>query len=173
MRSLGPVCLLLMLISPGSQALDFYTELNANAHLTDISTQDFTTANVEVRLGAYFQQNVGIELHASTAVSDDEKLDLLVEVPYSAGAALRFQSPERDGARVLILLGYAVSELALDRSGTGEPGEDEFDGFTYGGGFEFRPGMQKNWFLNVKMQRYYKEKDIELDAASIGVRYQF
>ena len=165
--------LLLCLHSAGSNALQGYTELNVAGHLSDIGSEDFTTGNLELRLGCYVQQGVGVEVFGSGPVTDDDSLDLAAEIGYTAGAAMRFQSPERDGTSVFFLLGYAVSELSLDRSGTGKPGSDEFDGFTYGGGIEFRPGKQKNWFLNLKMQRYYSDAEIDLDLASVGVRYQF
>ncbi len=159
--------------SGASQASDFYGELSANYMMIDALTAKPAPIGAELRLGMYLEQGVGLELFAGSGAASDEDLDIDVDLSYTAGGALRFESPEKDGGKVYFLLGYAVTELDLNRSDTGLPGKEAYDGFSYGGGVEFRMAKSRDVFLGLRVQRYFSGDEVDIDVASLGLRLGF
>lgn len=159
-----------------SYALDLYAGIDANYIFSGVEEGDasakFNPMALSGRVGAYMQKGVGIELYGMTG-NDDEDLDIDLGLSYMLGLATRFESPESEGGKIYILLGYGITELDMDRSGSGEPGKATFHGFSYGAGVEFRLGRSDNWFMNLQGVRYYAKDDIHIDGASLGLRYQF
>jgi hypothetical protein len=164
----------LMLFSIGFvSATELYGELNTSYAFAKIEDEKLKPLALEARIGFYLQKQVGLEAYFGTGLSDDSQVDLNVSITTLAGVNLRFESSERNGMKVLILLGYGMSQWDVDRSGTGEPGKVDFDDFSYGGGLEWRVGKSKNWFVNLRGQRFLNKDDLSLSTGSLGVRYAF
>ena len=110
-------------------ALDLYAGIDANYIFNEIEEGDaraeFTPMAVSGRFGAYLEKGVGIELYGMTG-SDDEDLDIDLSINYMLGLAARFETPESEGGKIYFLLGYGITELDMDRSGSGEPGDATF-----------------------------------------------
>lgn len=155
------------------QAETLYGELNTGYSFTKLDKEDFNPLTLEARLGMYLQPQVGLEAYYASGINDDSQLDIDLEIKSIAGVNFRFESPESDGMKIFILLGYGMTEWDLDRSGTGNPGKVDFDDFSYGAGFEWRLGKSNNWFLNLRGQRFLNKNDLSLDTAGLGVRYVF
>jgi hypothetical protein len=159
-----------------SYALDLYAGIDANYILSEIEAgeakAEFQPLALSGRLGTYIQKGVGIELYGMAGTEDDD-LDIDLGLNYMVGLAARFESPESEGGKIYFLLGYGITELDMDRSGTGEPGTATFHDFSYGGGVEFRLGSSENLFMNLQAVRYYAQDDIQIDGASLGLRFQF
>ena len=166
------LCLLLLNCSY-LQADSFYTELNTGYSFTKLDEEEFNPLTLEARLGMYLQPQVGVEAYYASGLNDDTQLNIDLAIKSIAGVNLRFESPESDGMKIFILLGYGMTEWDLDRSGTGEPGKVDFDDFSYGAGFEWRLGKSENWFINLRGQRFLNKDDLELNLGSLGVRYVF
>ncbi len=164
---------LLLISSPWLQAETLYTELNGTYTFTKLDDEQFNPTTLEARLGMYLQQQVGIEAYVSSGLSDDSQLDIDVSIKTIAGVNFRFESPESEGMKIFILLGYGMTEWEVDRSGSGEPGSVDFDDFSYGAGFEWRLGKSEQWFINLRGQRFLNKNDLTLDLGSLGVRYVF
>ncbi len=164
---------LLFISSPWLQAETLYTELNGAYTFTKLDDEQFNPTTLEARLGMYLQQQVGIEAYVASGLSDDSQLDIDVSIKTIAGINFRFESPESDGMKIFILLGYGMTEWDVDRSGSGEPGSVDFDDFSYGAGFEWRLGKSEQWFINLRGQRFLNKNDLTLDLGSLGVRYVF
>ncbi|MFT6029647.1 MAG: hypothetical protein ACI8O8_001383 [Oleiphilaceae bacterium] len=163
-----------MLFSIGFvSATELYGELNTSYAFAKIEDEKLKPLALEARIGFYLQKQVGLEAYFGTGLSDDSQVDLNVSITTLAGVNLRFESSERNGMKVLILLGYGMSQWDVDRSGTGEPGKVDFDDFSYGGGLEWRVGKSKNWFVNLRGQRFLNKDDLSLSTGSLGVRYAF
>lgn len=156
-----------------AQAIDLYGELGAGYLFNQVNTTDFNSAISELRFGAYLQPMVGIEVHTATGVTDAEEIDIKSSLNYQAGLALRLESPEADGGKVFFVLGYAVTDFDVERSGSDKPGTLDFDGFSYGLGAEFRLGHESPFYLNLKGVRYYAEDSVTIDVAGLGLRYQY
>jgi hypothetical protein len=167
---------LLMCQCMAVNALDLYAGIDANYIFSEIEEGDasaeFTPAALSGRFGAYLEKGVGIELYGMTG-SDDEDLDIDLSLNYMLGLAARFETPESKGGKIYILLGYGITELDMDRSGSGEPGDATFHDFSYGGGVEFRLGGSDKIFMNLQAVRYYAQDDIQIDGASLGLRFRF
>ena len=171
------MCLLFLvsgsLAVSSAHAESFYGELNTGYSFTKLDDEQFNPITLEARLGMYIQQQVGVEAYYATGVSDDTQFNIDLAINTAAGLNFRFESIESDGMKIMILLGYGMTEWDLDRSGTGAPGKVDFDDFNYGAGFEWRLGKSKNWFINLRGQRYLNKHDLTLDMGSLGVRYVF
>ena len=159
-----------------SYALDFYAGMDANYIFSEIEEGDasaeFKPAALSGRLGAYIEPGVGIELYgmAGTKVED---LNIDLSLNYMLGLAARFETPESEGGKIYFLLGYGITELDMDRSGSGTPGSATFHDFSYGGGVEFRLGGSEKLFINLQAIRYYAQDNIQIDGASLGLRFRF
>lgn len=160
-------------LSMTSTALEFYGGLDANYISNEVGPAEFHPLAAGGRIGAYLEPGVGLELHAMTGVNDDKDIDIDSELSYTVGMAARFESPESEGGKIYFLLGYALSELDVSRSGTGKPGTVSFDDFSYGGGLEFRLGKTRKLYMNLQMVRFYSDNGIDLDAVSLGLRAGF
>ena len=167
-----------LLMSHGmtSYAVDLYAGVDANYILSEIESgdakADFKPLAVSGRVGFYLEQGVGLELYGMTG-AEDEDLDIELGLNYMAGVAARFESPESEGGKIYILLGYGITELDMDRSGSSEPGKATFHDFNYGAGLEFRLGGADQLFVNLQAVRYYAQDEIQIDGASLGLRYKF
>lgn len=174
LNTLSKTTLGLLLLNCGYlQADSFYAELNTGYSFTKVDKEEFNPLTIETRLGIYLQPQVGIEAYYATGLTDNTQLNIDLALTKLAGINLRFESPESDGMKVFILLGYGMTEWDLDRSDTGEPGKVDFDDFSYGAGFEWRLGKSENWFINLRGQRFLNKNDLELNIGSLGVRYVF
>jgi len=157
---------------------DWYVGFDVNYISSDIGNEDigeasFNPLGASLRIGKYLEPQVGIELYAMTGVSDHEDLDINLDVNYSLGIMGRFESPESEGGKLYILLGYGITELEMDRSETASPGKESFHGFNYGGGVEFCLGQGEKYYANLQAVRYYDEDDLSIDGMSFGLRYRF
>lgn len=168
-----PLMLIPFFTSAYSSASDFYGELSSSYAISKIDDEKFNPLALEARLGMYLDKQVGLEAYLGSGVREDTRIDIDLTLSQLAGVNFRFESPEQEGMKVFLLLGYGMSEWDVDRSNTGEPGKVDFDDFSYGGGFEWRLGNSKNWFLNLRGQRFLNKEELSLDTGSLGVRYAF
>jgi len=173
----GCLALILMSQSITSSALDLYAGLDANYILSEVTVGDaeaeFQPLALSGRIGAYIEQMVGIEFYGMSGVAGGDDLGIDVDLNYTFGLATRFETPESEGGKIYFLLGYGITELDVNRSGTGEPGTSSYHDFSYGGGVEFRLGGSEKLFINLQAMRYYANDDIEIDGGSLGLRYRF
>ncbi len=166
--------LFISIISFGQvSATELYGEISTAYAFAKIADEKFKPFALEARFGFYLQKQVGVEAYYGASLGDDKQLDIELSLDTIAGVNFRFESPEKEGMKVFLLLGYGMSEWDVNRSGTGEPGKVDFDDFTYGGGLEWRVAKSKNWFVNVRGQRFLNKDDLSLDTGSLGVRYAF
>lgn len=161
------------LFSTATLADKVYGELGLNHVMVDIGQREFSVQALEARMGYYLQPQVGIELHAMTALTDDAANNTKLKLPLSNNILLRFESPEREGGKVFLLAGYGQTTLELDRNGSGKPGSENFYQGNFGGGIEFALGKANNTFINLKWHRYYAEGGIDIDAVGLGLRMRF
>lgn len=173
MKKFIPLLCLIFLYAGSASAIELYGEMNVAHLFTKVDEEEFNPSAIEARLGAYLEPQVGLEVYFGTGVADDTHLDIDMSLSTIAGVNLRFESPESDGMKIFILLGYGMSEWDLVRSNTGEPGKVDFDDVNYGAGFEWRLGKSKHWFVNLRGQRFLNKDDLSLDTGSLGVRYVF
>lgn len=173
MNKLLPLVFLSLCSVGFASATELYGEINSSYVLSKIEDETFNPLALEARVGFYLEQQVGLELYYGTGLSDDTEVGIELSLNSIAGVNLRFESPEAQGMKVFILLGYGMTEWDVDRSGTGEPGKVDFDDYNIGGGFEWRIGKSENWFVNLRGERFLNKDNIRLNTGSLGVRYVF
>jgi len=157
---------------------DWYVGFDANYIISEVGNEDigeasFNPLGASLRIGKYLEPQVGIELYGMAGLSDHDDLNINLDVTYSLGIMGRFESPESEGGKLYILLGYGITELDMDRSETGSPGKESFHGFNYGGGAEFRLGQGEKYYASLQAVRYYDEDDLSIVGVSFGFRYRF
>lgn len=151
----------------------FYGELGTGYSMIEADTASFNIPTLEARFGYYLQPQLGIELHALSGLGDDTTNDLSVELTSSVNLLARFETPERDGGKLFLLGGYGQTSLDIDRSGTGNPGKQNFKNGNFGAGVEFALGTERRWYVNAKWHRYYADGGVSIDVAGINLRMAF
>lgn len=151
-----------------------YLEVALNGIPQRVDEQRFTLAETELRAGVYLVDLIAAELFAGTGVMADADKGIEQSINSLYGAGLRFESPNRNGTKAFILLGYSATELELTRDNSGETlARETFEGFSYGIGLEQQ--LNDNWplYLNARLQRHYSAGDIDIDAVGVALRYAF
>lgn len=161
------------LLSSKVQALDVYGEAGVGFMKTSISSTSFRMSAAEARVGAYVTKGLGVELHAAKGVGSDTVNAIEVELDYSTSIQARFETPEKDGGRLFMLLGYGQTSLDMNRSNTGKPGADDFKSGNFGGGAEYHFSKLPGLHLNIKWNRLYAQGGVEIDCTSLGLRFTY
>ena len=156
-----------------SETGKIYVELGPALGSVRIDNTDFDFAAAELRMGGYVYTNIGIELHLATGLSDDKQDDLELSMDYSANLLARFETPEREGFKLMLLAGYGQTSLDLDRSGTGSPGSETFKNANFGLGANYRWKEDSPFSAGLKWHRYYAEGDITIDLTSLTFNMDF
>lgn len=178
--SLAGACLVAASLCANSYAQErsgYYIGFDANHIINELEASsvtkaEFGLASLGARVGFYIEPQVGLEFYGASGVSEDQDQGLSMQAVSSLGLLGRFESPESNGGKLYILLGYGASEIELQRSVTSLPDRELYHGFVYGGGFEFRIGNSAN-HVNIQGLKYYNEDNLSLSGVSLGLRHQF
>jgi Outer membrane protein beta-barrel domain len=146
--------------------------LNSTLHSMTAGDAEFGMTSLGFRLGTYIERQVGVELYGIMPSSEDTDVNLDMSEKASYGVLGRFESPESNGGKLFILVGYGASELEMKRSATSLVDRELYHGFVYGGGIELRVGRSAT-FVNIQGMKYYDEENLSLNGVSLGLRHQF
>lgn len=167
-------CIAALLHGAPVLALDAYVQTGVNYMVVRTEGARFTPLAWEGRLGAYIDKQIALEVQASTSIKDSDKLNIQTDLATQYGVSLRLESPEVKGGKLYFLGGYGVTELDIDRSDTGAPGELEYKGGTYGLGTQIRPFKNcQSFSLYLEAKRHFAEDHVKIDHIGLGVGYAF
>lgn len=135
-------------------------------------------ANVTLKAGYDFSEYMGIELRASTGVTDGDNLGY----DYSYGVYVKPQYSITQELKVYALLGYAKTKITLDPVVAAAAGVLPYttqNGFSFGAGFDYQ--INKDWSVYVDATRLIdksrvilgKRYDTTVDSVTFGVTYHF
>ncbi|WP_431024013.1 porin family protein [Halomonas sp. H5] len=134
----------------------------------DLDPKGASSANdvgLRLRGGVQLNDYFAVEGHLGTGGSDTVQ-GVEAELDYLVGGFAKGILPISQEFRLYGLLGY--SEVDFDFSPGGSARDD---GFSYGAGAEFE--VAPNLSVGADYIRYLDKSDANVDAASVGVRYQF
>jgi len=139
------------------------------------SELDFYPGYVSVSAGAWIRPGVGIDVFADEGVFSDSDGDFTFELTNASGIAGRFQSPARQGFYAYVVLGLVNVRLVQDEST--ELGDRTVIQNYQGGRISVGIGQQlpfaRNLIVTGEYRNYFVDKELQLDALSLGLRLSF
>lgn len=164
-------CLLLALFYASAADAGVFFALAPS--LTKIDTPSASTRPLlnDFRLG-YETGHHQFELAIMTSAKNDQLNQLSVDIPSVTSVFYRYIENPKSDVKFHLILG--ASQIEVESSYPGFPDTtDQFDGFSYGIGLEesFRSipnlKMKFDWIL------LYNGDQININATSLGIRYEF
>lgn len=164
------VTVALALLTQQVLASGMYSELDATVNRIRVNDIEYKPYASKLKLGYEINQ-YAIEFQYSGGTSDDQvnQEKLLLE----SQMGLYFRVNYDINYRSVIYLNFGAARSTLVTTvGTTETSK-EYDDYSYSFGVEdYFPGVK---FLNLTLEytELYKDKDIKIEALSLGVRYTF
>lgn len=162
--------LLLTLFSAGAYAGPYISLAPA---LIQIKTDAGKTRPVatDIRLG-YALEEHKLEFAVMSGVSDDNLNQLATEVPLSASVFYRYTANLKSSLKVDFILGYSQTEVEAEYIQSSDFSET-FQGVSFGVGFEESLKSLPQLKFKFDYIRLYNGDQLNIDALSLGVRYEF
>ncbi|MES0327886.1 MAG: hypothetical protein ABUK13_06825 [Gammaproteobacteria bacterium] len=164
-------CLFLALFFSSSAGAGIFIALAPS--LTKIDTPSASTRPLlaDFRLG-YEIPHHQFELAIMSSIKDDQLNQLTVDIPTVTSVFYRYFANSNSGIKFHLILG--VSQIEVESSYPTFPDStDHFDGFSYGIGLEESfhsiPGLK----LKFDWISLYDGDQININATSLGIRYEF
>ncbi|EIK43660.1 hypothetical protein O59_003540 [Cellvibrio sp. BR] len=149
-----------------------YTKIKASGESFSPSLFQFR-ADVEVTNGML--DGIGLQGMFGVPMSNDEKNDMTLDIKQQSAAYITLSNPDYEPGdlRVVILLGYAATELETHLPSLGDKQQDTFSGFSYGFSLQDRVVEGKNYYWALDCARYFKDDNLSIDGCGLGVSYAF
>ena len=141
--------------------------------LTKIDTPSASTRPVltDFRLG-YEIQNHQLELAVMSSAKEDQLNQLTVDIPSVKSVFYRYITNPKSDIKFHLILG--ASQIEVESSYPTFPDStDNFDGFSYGIGLEESFHSIPNLKMKFDWISLYNGDQINISAASLGLRYEF
>ena len=164
-------CLFLALFYSSSAGAGIFIALAPSLAKIDTPSASTRPVLADFRLG-YEIPHHQFELAIMTSIKDDQLNQLTVDIPSVKSVFYRYiESPNSDVKFYLIL---GASQIEVESSYPTFPDStDHFDGFSYGIGLEESfhsiPGLK----LKFDWISLYDGDQININATSLGIRYEF
>lgn len=174
MMNNAPLIKLLLLASAiacQSAQADSYIELSP-AVMTVHAKYDSTHPKLaDFRVG-YSGQNHQIELALMTSIQDGELNQLKVEAPLVTSVLYHYIPRFNSSVKLHFIVG--ASQVNIKSSYPGTAGSnDDFTSLSYGLGLEEAFKSIPRLSLSLDWIQLYQGKDVSINAASLGVHYEF
>lgn len=146
--------------------------LNLNVVGEGSDQAKFKPVTLGARLGKYVEPQVALEVFGAKGVAGDDDLGIDMKMISNVGLVGRFESPEKEGFKLHLQVGYGATELEMRRTSNSLPDRELYHGGIFGGGVELRLG-DSEYFLNIQGLRQYSQGDLSIDTGSVELRYEF
>ncbi|WP_340676831.1 outer membrane beta-barrel protein [Paraglaciecola sp.] len=140
---------------------------------------DIELGNENVKPGATALRvgvsNNNMAFEAQYLISNSRESIYRIEFDLQQSIATYFvmQSDIIDGFGIDILLGYAMTEMAVSGPENTYNGEDNYNGFSWGVTIHQQIPNLEQVHVKLGYQSFYKDSDIEITGISLGLTYQF
>lgn len=161
---------LLVLLSPALNA-GSYIELAPS--LINVDTTFATTKPLmaDIRLGYAMPQHQ-LELAIMSSLKDDSLHQLTVDVPLVVSVFYHYLPAMQSSIKLHLILG--ASSVDVDSSYPGTAGtSDNFYGVSYGIGFEESFSSIPQIKISLDWIQLYRGDELNINATSLGVHYEF
>ena len=167
-------CLLPLLgvvAAPATAAVPLYAEVQVGASGVRHSDLDFVSPIASLVLGTWVLPGIGIEAFADGELDRGSEDGFETGLEHAYGGALRLSSPERDGIRGYVLLGYVDFTIAQRDLVTGATIDERFTGARFGIGLQQRLERFPSLLFGVEYRNFYTAESIQADGLVLGLRY--
>jgi|GEM_PF-3953298 len=161
------------LFSVNATAVDYFVGVDAVHTNIKIDNIDYHPTLARLRIGAFFNRGIGLELNLADTMKADEEDDFSTTLESHYAAILRLQSPSDGGLSLYVNLGYGVAELLVESTDSALVLEEAIESPSASIGF------QKQFVSNSKVSyfgefgRIFQEDDITISGISFGYQYNF
>ena len=158
-------------IATAQADLKFYGEARLGAGGVRHSDLDFYPTFGSFSAGVFIFENIGVEAFVDAPLAADTSGDFEVDIVEAAGAAIRFQSPPRNGVNAYMLLGFVNFELEQEEDGAGTL-EEDFSGARVSIGLNQRLKRFPGVLFGAEYRNYFSDSGITVDGISLGLRFE-
>ena len=164
------VLICLVLLGPSIASAGVYVGFSPS--LIEIDTPAATTRPLAagIRLGYAASRHL-IELAIMGGVKDDSLNQLTVELPSAQSVFYRYSLIKQSRIKVHFILG--ASHIEVKSSYQGADTTDSFTGVSYGIGFEEALKSIPQLKLTFDWIQLYHGEQLDINATSFGIRYEF
>jgi len=151
----------------------FYGELHFGAASIRLTDLDFFPLFASVTAGVFVLPNIGIEVFADAALSDEDNAGFDMELTSSLGIAARFQSPPRSGLSGYVVLGlvdYTLTQTARGATLANAVIEEDFRGARVSVGIVQQLKRVPQLAVSIEYRSYYADEPINVDGIVLGLR---
>lgn len=159
-----------LIISPASQASDFYTDAGITANAIDVGQVIYRPVTLRAKLGYILAPYYSIETRFATHVYKSDKENQQYKVRNLSGVFLRYGSPISRKFRVYLAAGYSYVTLDITNA-KGNYFEDH-QGFSYSIGLEENLKSYKELSFTLEYSSYIddKAKNFVMTGITAGIR---
>lgn len=163
------ICLILVVASPAHASS--YAELSIGQIIVDSPTIIARPLMADIRLG-YTQTDHQVELAFMTSVEDDKVNLLEVEAPSVLSVFYHYIPRTISSLKFHYIVG--ASWVSVDSTIPGvAASSDDFNGLSYGLGFEESFQSIPQLKLSVDLMQLYRGKQLDIYSTHLGVHYEF
>lgn len=141
------------------------------------SDLDFYPGFVSLAGGAWIRRGFGVDVFVDEGLFSDEKNGFDFEITSASGLAARFQSPSNNGFFAYVVAGVVYLRIVQKEEERGALGARSVVQNYQGGRISVGIGQQlsfaKNLIVTGEYRNYFVDKDLQIDALSLGVRLSF
>ncbi len=162
--------MVLLLLSPVVHA-EYYVEFSPAPIRVDTTAGTTSPVAIDLRLG-YTQPHHQFELAVMPGIKDDNLHQLSVDVPTVLSVFYHYSPLVNSSPEIHLILG--MSQIKVDSSYPGTQDlSDSFYGMSYGIGFEESFKSIPQLKLSFDWIQLYRGDQIDINAASLGIHYEF
>lgn len=161
------------LFNTTARADGLYAEVGATYITADDTYTKLHPVLPKAKLGYAITPNYMIELqYAGNNDDKDEITNATLEIDNISAAYLRLDSGLHAGFRMYVLIGQAETNLTATGMGGLDRADGKYSDFSWGVGIEDNY-WSEGIFLTLEYTEYYKEDDVSIAGASLGLKYAF
>lgn len=157
----------------------FSSPLNAGVYMefspalinVDMPAANTSPLLADIRLG-YAKTAHQFELAIMTSVKDDSLNQLTVDVPAVVSVLYHFLPVTNSSLKLHLILGASMVDVDSSYPGIASS-SDSFHGVSYGIGFEESFKSMPQLKISLDWIRLYHGDQLDIDATSLGVHYEF
>jgi hypothetical protein len=165
--------LLLLLLAIGTQSVQAGTYLELSPAQMSVNTTNASTYPLlaDLRLG-FATPDHQIELALMTTIEDDSLNQLTVEAPLVNSVLYHYIPSFNSSLKLHLIVG--ASQVNIKSSYPGTNGTDDtFSGVSFGFGLEESFHSIPQLSLSLDWIQLYRGQDLNINATSLGVHYEF
>ncbi len=173
MKNSAPFKLLLLALAICCQSAQAgpYLELSPALMMVDAKYDSTQPKLADLRLG-YSSQNHQIELALMTSIQDGELNQLKVEAPLVTSVLYHYIPSFNHSVKLHLIVGASRVNIKSTYPGTAGT-DDNFSSLSFGLGLEESFKSIPQLSLSLDWIQLYHGKDLNINATSLGIHYEF